>query len=101
MATDPSPPVPTLPPLQTVVLFPLTIASDLSRTAQTCLRRACGADISAITIEPLPDHTQVRLWISLQAAAYGLALHAVIADLAGAEFGAVRLARPLPLLQAA
>ena len=72
------------------VSFPLTVDADLSGTAQTLLRRECGSQIRAITFEPIPDRHQTRLWVTLGAAAYGLALHAVILGLPAAEFGALR-----------
>ena len=73
------------------ISFPLTVDADLSGVAQTLLRRECGAQIRAITFENLPDRHQTRLWVTLGAAAYGIALHAVILGLPAAEFGALRL----------
>ena len=72
------------------VSFPLTVDEDLSGAAQTLLRRECGAHIRAITLENIPDRHQARLWVTLGAAAYGLALHAVVLGLPAAEFGALR-----------
>ncbi len=72
------------------VSFPLTVDADLSPAAQALLRHECGGDIRTITLENIPDRHQTRLWVTLAAAAYGLALHAVILGLPAAEFGAVR-----------
>ena len=72
------------------VSFPLTVDADLGRAAQSLLRRECGDDIRAITFEKIPDRHQTRLWVTLAAAAYGIALHAVILGLPAAEFGALR-----------
>jgi len=77
-------------PLQATISFPLTVDADLSRTAQTLLRRECGNDIRAITFEIIPDRHQARLWVTLAAAAYGVALHAIILGLPAAELGALR-----------
>ncbi len=77
-------------PLQVTVSFPLTVDSALSRQAQALLRKACGAHIRAITLQDLTDRHETRLWVTLAAAAYGRALHAVILGLPAAEFGAVR-----------
>lgn len=73
-----------------MVYFPLTIDSDLSLTAQSVLRRECGDHICAITLEYRPDRHEVRLWITLAAAAYVLAVHVLIAEVPAAEFGSVR-----------
>ncbi len=98
---DPIPLQPPIPP-QSTVFFPLTVESDLSLTAQSLLRRECGADI---TLEPLPDRHQARLWVYLTAAAYSVALHAVVLGLPGAEFGPVKIApmkiSPLKISQTA
>ncbi len=72
------------------VSFPLTVDADLGGRAQTLLRQECGSHIRAITFENIPDRHQTRLWVTLGAAAYGLALHAVILGLPAAEFGALR-----------
>lgn len=77
-------------PLQVTLSFPLTVDADLSRRAQSLLRRQCGAQIRAITFETIPDRHQTRLWVTLAAAAYGLAVHAVILGLPAAELGPVR-----------
>ena len=77
-------------PLQATISFPLTVDADLGRTAQTLLRRECGSDIRAITFEIIPDRHQARLWVTLAAAAYSVAVHAIILGLPAAEFGAVR-----------
>ncbi len=85
--------MPTPDPLQATVSFPLTVDADLGRTAQTLLRAECGAHISAITLQDIPDRHQTRLWVTLGAAAYGPVVHAVISGLPAAEFGAVRTIR--------
>lgn len=72
------------------VSFPLMVDQDLSGPVQTLLRRECGAHIRAITLENIPDRHQTRLWVTLGATAYGLALHAVILGLPAAELGALR-----------
>lgn len=72
------------------ISFPLTVDADLSGPAQTLLRRECGADIRVITFENIPDRHQTRLWVTLAAAAYGIALHALILGLPAAEIGALR-----------
>ena len=82
--------MPTPDPLQATISFPLTVDADLGRTAQTLLRRECGSDIRAIRPEIIPDRHQARLWVTLAAAAYGVALRAIILGLPAAEFGAVR-----------
>ena len=87
-ASDPAP-----YPFQTTVIFPLTVASDLSLTAQSLLRRECGAGIHAISLEPRPDTHDMRLWVTLESRAYNPAVHAVIMGLPAAEFGAVRPSR--------
>jgi hypothetical protein len=70
--------------------FPLTVDADLGRTAQTLLRQACGGQIRSISFENIPDRHETRLWVTLAAVAYGVALHALILGLPAAEFGAVR-----------
>ena len=80
-------------PLQTMVILPLTVDSDLSLTAQSLLRRECGASVHAISLEPRPDTHDMRLWVTLEAEAYSPAVHAVIMGLPAAEFGAVRPSR--------
>ena len=77
-------------PLQATVSFPLTVDADLSRTAQSLLRSKCGSQIRAITLENIPNRHETRLWVTLGAAAYGLALHAIILGLPAAELGALR-----------
>ncbi|WP_236621570.1 hypothetical protein [Asticcacaulis benevestitus] len=74
-------------------MFPLTVDTDLSLTAQTLLRRECGAQIQSIRLEAIPDKHEARLWVTLAAAAYGLALHALILGLPAAQFGAVKTVR--------
>ena len=76
-----------------MVYFPLTVAADLSLTAQSLLRRECGAEINSISLEPIPDKHEMRLWVTLTKAAYGLALHALILGLPAAEFGAVKTSK--------
>lgn len=76
-----------------IVFFPLTVDQDFSATAQKLLRRECGADIHTITLESLPDTHEMRLWVTLTAAAYSVALHALILGLPAAEFGIVKVAR--------
>jgi hypothetical protein len=83
--------MPDAEPLQATVSFPLTVDAALSRTAQSVLRRECGSHIRAITLENIPDRHETRLWVTLAAAAYSVALHAVILGLPAAEFGAVRM----------
>lgn len=80
-------------PLQTTVTFPLTVDSDLSLTAQSLLRREAGPRVHAISLEPRADTHEMRLWVTLDAVAYGPAVHAVIMGLPAAEFGAVRVSR--------
>ncbi len=84
--------MPQADPPQTTVYFPLTVDSDLSLTAQSLLRRECGGQINSIRLEPVPDRHEMRLWVTLTAAAYGLVLHTVIMGMTAAEFGAVRIA---------
>ena len=85
--------MPSTDPYPAVVFFPLTIDQDLSVTAQSVLRRECGAEIRSITLECLPDRHEIRLWVTLAAAAYGVALHALILGLPAAEFGPVKTAK--------
>ena len=80
-------------PCPATVFFPLTVDQDVSATAQNLLRRECGGDIRSITLECLPDTHEMRLWVTLAAAAYTVAVHALILGLPAAEFGAVKLAR--------
>ena len=80
-------------PLEATVYFPLTVDSDLSLAAQSLLRRECGPQINSISLEPVPDKHEMRLWVTLTAAAYGLALHALILGLPAAEFGPVKTAK--------
>ena len=79
-------------PFPPIVFFPLIIDQDLSAKAQKILRSECGSDIRTITLECIPDRHEMRLWVTLTAAAYTLALHALILSLPAAEFGAVKLA---------
>jgi hypothetical protein len=86
----------TIDPLQATVFFPLIVDSDLSLTAQSLLRRECGASIGQLKLEPLPRHHQVRIWVYLAAAAYTVALHAIVLGLPVAEVGSVNYA---PVIQ--
>ncbi len=80
-----------------IVRFPVTISEDLSQQAQSLLRAECGAKIQSIALELLPDHHEARLWVTVAAIAYGLAIHALISGLPAAEFGAVRALQWEPL----
>ncbi len=80
-------------PRPAAVYFPLTVDSRFSGDAQALLRRECRDHIRSISLEVLPGGDQVRLWVTLAAVAYGLALHAVIMCLPAAEFGRVGLAK--------
>ncbi len=80
-------------PYPPTVFFPLTVDQDFSATAQTVLRRECGSAIRSITLESIPDKHEMRLWVTLAAAAYTVALHALILGLPAAEFGAVKMAK--------
>ncbi len=73
-----------------IVRFPVTVSEDLSQRAQSVLRAECGAKIQSIALERLPDHNEARLWVTVAAVAYGVAIHALISSLPAAEFGAVR-----------
>lgn len=95
--------MPSEDPFQVTVLFPVTVDSGLSVTAQSLLRCECGTQICSIQLEALPDKHEVCLWVTLAAAAYGLALHALILGLPAARFGAVKTVRAdvISLAQAA
>ena len=84
-------PLPT--PSQMGVQFPLTVDSDLTLAAQSLLHSECGVHIRSIQLESLPDTHEMRFWVTLAAAAYGLALHALILGLPAAQFGAVKTVR--------
>ncbi len=89
-ANDPGP-AKESPPAE--VFFPLTVALDLCTTAQDVLRRECGAQIGSIRLERVPNRHEMRLWVTLAAAAHGVALHALVLELPAAEIGAVKVAK--------
>jgi len=73
-----------------ILYFPLTVDSDLSAEAQNIIRHSCGTSVSSLKLEPLPIKHQTKIWVSLQAAAFSIALHAIILGLPGAELGMVK-----------
>ena len=77
---------------QMTVLFPLTVDTDLSLTAQSLLRRECGAQSRSIRLQPIPEKHEACLWVTLSASAYEPAVHALVLGLPAAQFGAVAMA---------
>ncbi len=78
---------------QTIVLFPLTVDTDLSLMAQSLLCRECGIRLCSIQVEARPDTHETCLWVTLVAATYGHALRTLILGLPAAQFGAVKTVR--------
>ncbi|MDV6330089.1 hypothetical protein [Asticcacaulis sp. 201] len=85
--------MPSPDPLPSLLTFPLTVDADLSATAQGLLRRECGCDLHAIDIEAVGDTHDIRCRITVAATACERAMHALIAGLPAAQFGAVEPAR--------
>lgn len=75
------------------VCFAVTVDQSLSQKAECVIRSECGARVRSISLEPLPDRHEVRLWVTLAALAYGLAVHAIVSGLPAAEFGKVEMAQ--------
>ena len=75
--------------LNEIVTFPVTVDESLSAEAQNIVNRSCGDSISSFKVEPLLRKHQSKIWISVKAAAYGIAFHAIIMGLPSAELGPV------------
>ena len=72
-----------------LVCFPITVDDSLSTEAQNIVKRSCGDSVSSLEVEPLLRKHQSKIWISMKAAAYSIALHAIILGLPSAELGPV------------
>ena len=72
-----------------IVTFPIIVDASLSAEAQNIVNRSCGDSVSSLKVEHLHKKHQSKIWISLKAAAYNIALHAIILGLPGAELGPV------------
>ncbi len=81
---------PTEEQLDEIVYFPITVDDSLSAEAQAIVDRSCGDSVLYLDIVSVPNKHQSKIWIGLKAAAFGIALHAVIMGLPSAELGMVR-----------
>lgn len=72
-----------------VLYFSITADSSLATALQDTLRRCCGGSVNFPKIERIPQKHQSRIWIYIQAAAFSLAVHAVISDISEAELGPI------------
>ena len=75
--------------LNEIIYFPITIDESLSAEAQNIVNRSCGDSVSSLKVEPLLRKHQLKIWITVKAAAYGIVLHAIILGLPSAELGPV------------
>ncbi len=75
--------------LNEIVYFPLTVDENLSADAQNIVKRTCGENILSLKEEHLLTKHQSKIWIRMQAVAFGIALHAIMLGLPGAELGRV------------
>ncbi len=83
------------------IRFSLTVRSDLAATARAVLVRECESANPSILTEFVPSHDEARLWVTLPAAVYSTAIHALIGELPAAEFGSAVQWSPSDVKQAA
>lgn len=80
-----------------IVYFPITVDESLSAEAQAIIDSSCGDSILYLDAVPVPHKHQSKIWIGMKAAAFSIALHAVIMGLPSAELGMVRHIMPAGL----
>ncbi len=71
-----------------ILCFPITVDESLSAEAQQLVTRSCGDSIISLNVEPLLKKHQSKIWITMKAAAWSIAVHAII-GLSAAELGLV------------
>jgi hypothetical protein len=69
--------------------FPVTVDSSLGSQLIKAVSQSCGKSLEYVKVEPRPRDHQSRIWLSLQTAVLGVAIHAIILALPSAEIGRI------------